>query len=155
MWARVWPPSSPTQQRSSDMRRIQQAGGSDRGAAAVEFALVLPLLLLLLLGIVDFGRAWNMQLALTQAAREGVRSVALSDGTDAAQRTRDAAFPVTGITVAVTACPAAVTASSDAEVVATRTYNYITPISGILNIMGLPSLAAPTIRGQGRMRCNG
>ncbi len=127
----------------------------DRGAAAVEFALVLPLLLLLIFGIVDFGRAWNMQLALTQAAREGVRSVALADGTNAAQRTRDAAFPVTGITVAVAACPATVTPASDAQVTASRTYNYITPVSGILNVMGYPSLAAPTITGRGRMRCNG
>jgi hypothetical protein len=43
----------------------------------------------------------------------------------------------------------------DAEVLATRTYNYITPISGILNVMGQPALAAPTITGRGRMRCNG
>jgi Flp pilus assembly protein TadG len=137
------------------MSRMLVRAREDRGAAAVEFALVLPLLLLLIFGIVDFGRAWNMQLALTQAAREGVRSVALADGTDAAQRTRDAAFPVTGITVGITACPATVTASSDAQVTASRTYDYITPISGILNIIGQPSLAAPTITGRGRMRCNG
>lgn len=134
-------------------RRLRTRG--DRGAAAVEFALVLPLLLLIVFGIVDFGRAWNMQLALTQAAREGVRSVALADGTDAAQRTRDAAFPVTGITVGITTCPATVTAASDAQVTASRTYNYITPISGILNVMGQPGLAAPVITGRGRMRCNG
>ena len=47
------------------------------GAAAVEMALVLPLLLLLVFGIVDFGRALNLQITLTQAAREGVRPAAL------------------------------------------------------------------------------
>lgn len=138
------------------MSRLQAlAGTRDSGAAAVEFALVLPVLLLILFGIIDFGRAYNMQLALTQAAREGVRSVALRDGTDAAQRTRDAAFPVTGVTVGITACPAVVTATDNAQVTAARTYNYITPISGILNIIGQPALAAPTITGRGRMRCNG
>ena len=127
----------------------------DRGAAAVEFALVMPLLLLLVFGIIDFARAYNMQLALTQAAREGVRSVALRDGTDAAQRTRNAAFPVTGITVGITGCPTTPNPTDDAEVLASRTYTYVTPISGILSVMGQPALASPTITGRGRMRCNG
>ncbi len=51
----------------------------DRGATAVEFALVLPLLLLLVFGIIDFGRALNAQITLTQAAREGARLEALGD----------------------------------------------------------------------------
>lgn len=129
---------------------------SDRGAAAVEFALVLPLLLLLVFGIVDFGRAYNMQIALTQGAREGVRVAALGGTVAAAQtRTRDAAFPVNGITVAVTACPAVVVPTSDAQVLATRTYDFITPIQPILALMGEPALTTPTITGRGRMRCNG
>ncbi len=37
----------------------------ERGAAAVEFALVLPLLVALVLGIVDFGRAYNQQVSKT------------------------------------------------------------------------------------------
>jgi Flp pilus assembly protein TadG len=52
----------------------------DRGAAAVEFALVLPILLLLLGGIIDFGFALNTQISLTHAAREGVRVEALGTG---------------------------------------------------------------------------
>lgn len=53
--------------------------GNERGAAAVELALVVPLLLLLLLGIMEFGRAYNAQITLTQAAREGVRVMAIED----------------------------------------------------------------------------
>jgi Flp pilus assembly protein TadG len=45
----------------------------DRGAAAVEFALISPLLFLLLFGIIEFGRAWNVRQTLTDAAREGAR----------------------------------------------------------------------------------
>jgi len=136
--------------------RTRARAGADTGAAAVEFALVLPFLLLLIFGIIDFGRAWNMQLALTQGAREGARVVALGGtAADATTRTQQAAFPVTGIGVAVTACPASVTPTSDAQVLATRTYNYVTPISGILNLIGQPALAVPTITGRGRMRCNG
>lgn len=128
----------------------------DRGAAAVEFALVMPLLFLLIFGIIDFARAWNMQIALTHAAREGVRVAALGGSAgDAVARTEAAAFPVTGMTVGVTSCPVTAASSDDAEVLASRTYDYITPISPVLNIIGQPALAVPTITGRGRMRCNG
>lgn len=137
------------------IRRDRRAGG-DRGAAAVEFALVMPLLLLVVFGIVDFGRAYNMQIALTSAAREGVRVAALGGSVaDASSRTTGAAFPVTGIVVGVTACPASPTPASDAMVTASRTYTYITPVQPVLSLMGQPALATPTITGRGRMRCNG
>lgn len=45
----------------------------DRGQALVELALVSVLLLLLLLGVVDFGRAFNNYIIITNAAREGAR----------------------------------------------------------------------------------
>jgi Flp pilus assembly protein TadG len=44
-----------------------------RGQALVEFALVLPILLLLIFGLVDLGRAIYAQNALSEAAREGAR----------------------------------------------------------------------------------
>lgn len=137
-------------------RSRQLSAGEDSGAAAVEFALVLPLLLLLVFGIMDFGRAYNMQIALTQAAREGVRVAALGgSGSEASDRTEAAAFPVTGVGVSVGTCPIPVTPTSDAEVMASRTYDYITPIQEILAVMGFSNLAVPTITGRGRMRCNG
>lgn len=48
-----------------------------RGQAAVEFALVLPLLLILLVGLVEFGRAWNQHQVITDAAREAARKAAI------------------------------------------------------------------------------
>lgn len=60
--------------------------GSERGAAAVEFALVVPLLLVLVMGIAEFGRAYNRQAILSGAAREGARTMALS-GTSATAKT--------------------------------------------------------------------
>ena len=53
---------------------------NDHGAAAVELALVLPILILLLGGIIDFGFAFNTQISLTHAAREGVRVEAIGTG---------------------------------------------------------------------------
>jgi len=46
----------------------------ERGQALVEFALVVPILLLLVVGLVEFGRAWNTKQVLTDAARESLRS---------------------------------------------------------------------------------
>jgi len=42
-----------------------------RGQSLVEFALVLPLLILILLGVFDLGRAFNAYIVITNAAREG------------------------------------------------------------------------------------
>jgi hypothetical protein len=53
-----------------------------RGAAAVEFALVLPLLLALLFGIVEFSRAWNRMAVMSDAAREGARRAVVRDGAE-------------------------------------------------------------------------
>jgi Flp pilus assembly protein TadG len=44
------------------------------GQGLVEFALVISLLMLLLLGVVEFARAWNLHQVMTDAAREGARN---------------------------------------------------------------------------------
>jgi hypothetical protein len=51
----------------------------DRGQALVEFALVLPLVLLLVVGMLEFARAWNLHQSLTDAVREGARRAVLAD----------------------------------------------------------------------------
>lgn len=50
---------------------------SERGAAAVEFALVIPLVILLVLGAIDFGLLLQARAQAANAAREGVRAAAL------------------------------------------------------------------------------
>lgn len=54
---------------------------SDRGAAVIEFALVLPLLMMLVFGVVQFGLLYNRQQALHASAREGARVAALPSAT--------------------------------------------------------------------------
>lgn len=56
-------------------------GRGRQGQALVEFALILPLLMLVLFGIVEFGRAWNAKQVLTDAAREGARLAVVGDPT--------------------------------------------------------------------------
>jgi Flp pilus assembly protein TadG len=58
----------------SDARR---RFGSERGAAIIEVALTLPLLLLVSVGIFEFGRAYQTSQILTNAAREGARIAVL------------------------------------------------------------------------------
>ena len=68
-----------------------------RGSSAVEFALVLPLVLLLLLALVQVGVLAHDQLVLTQASRAGAREAAV-DPSDAAvdEAVRDAAVGLDG-----------------------------------------------------------
>jgi Flp pilus assembly protein TadG len=75
---------------------------SDGGQALVEFALVAPILLFLLLGIVDLARAWNVFQVLTDAGREGTRYAVVDNGsTDAEIRALvKQAASAAGITVA-------------------------------------------------------
>jgi Flp pilus assembly protein TadG len=53
-----------------------------RGTAVVEFALVAPILFLLVFGILDFGRALNYYNQLTQLAGQGARAAAVDNNPD-------------------------------------------------------------------------
>ena len=51
----------------------------ERGQALVEFALILPVILLVMVGMLEFARAWNLHQVMTDAAREGARRAAIQD----------------------------------------------------------------------------
>lgn len=70
------------------MARFKLRGRSERGAALLETALTLPLLLLVCVGILEFGRAYQTWQVLTNAAREGARIAVLPGMDDAAVRSR-------------------------------------------------------------------
>jgi hypothetical protein len=53
------------------------SSGREDGAAAVEFALLLPLLVLLLFGLMQFGLAFNTRIQATNAAREAARAAVI------------------------------------------------------------------------------
>lgn len=58
---------------SSHMTNRSRVLRDTKGQALVEFALLLPLVMLILIGIVEFGRAWQAKQTLTDVAREGAR----------------------------------------------------------------------------------
>jgi len=61
------------------MKRIR----SEKGAALLEAAITLPIILLVSVGIFEFGRAYQTWQVLTNAAREGARIAVLTGRTDA------------------------------------------------------------------------
>lgn len=60
------------------MLRRSVRARTDRGAAAVEFALVVPLLLLILFGIISYGYMLSFRQSISQAAAEGARAAAVA-----------------------------------------------------------------------------
>ncbi|BAS10190.1 tade family protein [Arthrobacter sp. Hiyo4] len=120
---------------------------SERGAAAVEFALLLPVLLMLVLGTIEFGRVYNAQITLTNAARDGVRVMAIAnDPAGAKTAAKNAAasvsttIPDSDITLSTQVC------STGAQVTLTISYN-LSSITGI---------AGPfPMTGKGVMLCGG
>lgn len=138
-------PGGPTRDPATGRRR-------DRGAAAVEFALVMPVLLTLVLGIAEFGRAYNVQTTLSAAAREGVRTMALQNSASAARTsTKSAAAPTVILTDGqVTVSPSCPAAGTNNSATTTVTINYTMPF--MTSYFGIPPLA---LKGTGVMRCNG
>ncbi|PAY23395.1 pilus assembly protein TadE [Dietzia natronolimnaea] len=122
----------------------------DRGAAAVEFALVVPVLLTLVLGIIEFGRAYNIQTTLSNAARDGVRVMALQNDVDAAKSAATNAATGLGIPASDVVVTPLNCAPEDSTPTATVTVTYqFEPLSGFLPLGDL------TLTGTGSMRCNG
>ncbi len=74
-----------------------------RGAAVVEFAVVAPVFVALVLGMIEFGRALMVQQMLTNASREGAR-VAVLEGATASEVTAAVEERLTTIDGATTAC---------------------------------------------------
>ncbi|RZU31207.1 TadE/TadG family type IV pilus assembly protein [Blastococcus saxobsidens] len=129
----------------------------ERGATAVEFAFIVPLLLVLVIGIVEFGHAFQVQGTLSAAAREGVRAMALrNDPVDARAVVREAAaslnpaitddqIDIVIVGGTVDTCPT--TGAGDTAVRLTITY----PKSYLTGFFG----TGIELTGTGVMRCNG
>ena len=71
----------------------RRRGGNERGAVAVEFALVFPLLILVLFGVIEYGAIYNAQLLVTGAAREAAREMAVTGSAGSATSAALAAAP--------------------------------------------------------------
>ena len=107
--------------------------GGDQGSAAVEFVLVLPVLLIILFAIIDFGRLLNAKIVLTQAAHEGARAAALVDEAEAQSvinrivDTMSAGLDDPDIDV----CDSIAAPGGDASVTLTYHFDYVTPLASV------------------------
>lgn len=76
----------PRQTASVEMRGVPTSTGrasrNERGAALLETAVTLPIVLMICVGIFEFGRAYQTWQVLTNAAREGARVAVLKGTTD-------------------------------------------------------------------------
>ena len=59
-------------------------GSADAGQGLVEFALVIPIFMTLLMGVIEFGFLYNSLLTVQYAARQGVSAAAQAGGVDGA-----------------------------------------------------------------------
>jgi Flp pilus assembly protein TadG len=115
----------------------------DRGAAVLEFVLVVPIVLTLLVGLIDFGRAYSMQVQMHGAAREGARTLSLGRPTsEAAAAARAAAPGMTITTINSTACAGA---GSTATMTVGATYTFTIPFVpiGSRNLSATAAMRCP------------
>lgn len=128
------------------MKRNKGNRGRERGAVAVEFALVAPILLVIVVAIVEFSHFYNLQISVTQAAREAARSLAVTHNTGQAAAAAVAGAPGVPISPAnVSFAPGACTTG------ATVTATVVLSTPAMTGFFG-PTV---TVRGQGAMRCEG
>ena len=129
--------------KSKSFRRHEKS----RGAVAVEFALVAPILLALVAGIVEFSHAYNLQISVTQAAREAAREMAIKDDQSKAALAAIAGAPgLSGEDFELVFTPAACGDDAD-DMTVTVTY----PAATMTGLFG----STVTVTGVGAMRCGG
>lgn len=130
------------------MRSTTARGRTDRGAAAVEFAILLPLLFLFLGGIIDFGRYMYTRVTVTNAAREGVRALIANDSAGAATRAQTAS-PGNTLTVANTVCNGA--GSTAATTVSTPFQWFL--VGPAMSMVGGSATLPSNVTSTARARC--
>ncbi|WP_104062614.1 TadE/TadG family type IV pilus assembly protein [Arthrobacter sp. 4R501] len=120
---------------------------SERGAVAVEFAILAPVLVMILLGTMEFGRAYNAQISLTNAAREGVRVMAVSNNqTSARTAAKNAAVSLSPGLADSNIIFSTASCTPTAQMTVTVNYTLST----------LTGIAGPfTMKGKGVMLCGG
>ncbi|MCP3936554.1 MAG: pilus assembly protein [Actinomycetia bacterium] len=113
---------------------------SEDGAVAAELALLLPVLVMLLFGIIQFGLAYNSLQGVHAAAREGARVGSVSPG-DECQRASDA---LDGLSISAT-CTVAQSCPGDRAIVIVEANTSLDiPFVGSRNL---------TLTGRGEYRC--
>jgi Flp pilus assembly protein TadG len=124
-----------------------------RGQTLVEFALILPLFLLMFFAMVDFGRGFYTWLLVTNAAREGALVAATQQAPAAVQaRINDALGGLNQADLTITLTNVQDSRGQAVEVDLAYDFEYVTPIGGIVALVGGGELATPSITAHSSMR---
>lgn len=133
----------------------------EAGQSLVEFAMILPIFLLLLFALVDFGRGFYSWMIVTNAAREGARAAAvgLNDaGIDAKIRDSycdgsDCSLEPGKMFVTKTnTVSQGGTRGQQTTITIAYDFDFVTPIGDLLHLVSGGSLSEPTIHASSSMR---
>ena len=133
----------------------------ERGASVVELAITLPVLLVVIGGLVDFGRAFSAQVILSNAAREGVRAAAVSRPlAEVTSRARAASTGATtpSVTVTVLRGGSVLGSSSctppddDVRVTVRSSFTWLT-LEPTLKLVGAARVLPTSLTSSATMRC--
>lgn len=107
---------------------------NERGQAIVETAIILPIIVLLLMGMVEFGRLSNAYMAVTHAGRHGARhAIVGGSNEEIISRVKNAAAPLEPDQLTVTIEPQTGRVSGqDVRVTVTYPFQMITPLTGAI-----------------------
>jgi Flp pilus assembly protein TadG len=115
----------------------RQLRRSERGQSLVEFAMVLPLFLIIVFGIVDFGRAYSAYVQLNNGAREGARYGAVGKSSSEIQaRVRAVTSGLNQGDLAISVSGAQGTKGSTITVSTVYDFDFITPIGSFIAGLG-------------------
>jgi Flp pilus assembly protein TadG len=131
-----------------------KARKAQRGTALIEFTLVLPMLLVMTVAAVDFGRAFFVKNVVSQAAREGVRLRAVTSSADSGL-VRDRVLQVANaanVTISNLSI-AGPDPSRQVTVTVTAEFNWIFP--GVFNLFGANFTNPMSLTGEAVMRNEG
>lgn len=105
---------------------------SEKGQSLVEFALVIPVLILILLAIVDFGRVYHVYLTIDHAGREAARAASIGKDDGTVQSVAVNYSESINLTTGQVAISPSGTRSSGTEVKITITHpiTFLTPVIG-------------------------
>jgi hypothetical protein len=128
-------------------RRLEKR---DKGAVALEFALIVPILLMISVAIIEFGRAYHEVISLQAAAREGARALALASVDYTPEDllivkdvvSNATVIPISDSNIVLTPCTVA---GGQAEILVTKQFSFGIPF--------LPDIGTVDLSGDAAMRC--
>lgn len=150
----------PAPRRGPVRRLLHRFRQTEAGQSLVEFTMILPIFLVLMFGLVDFGRAFYTWLLVTNAAREGARVAAVqADASSINARIYNSFCSTYPSDCSLD--PAKLDIDTDnvqgvrgsaVTIELAYDFEFVTPLGAMLKLIGGSDLAAPTITAHSSMR---